>query len=74
MDGYEVARRLRATNGQALHLIALSGYGQGEDRRCAHEAGFDQHLTKPVDLEALERLLASADPDLNESSIGPRRV
>ena len=58
MDGYEVARRLRAQEGtrRAL-LVALTGYGQEEDRRRAAEAGFDAHLVKPADLGALHALL-----------------
>jgi signal transduction histidine kinase/CheY-like chemotaxis protein len=59
MDGYELARRVRET-GQVsgLYLVALTGYGQPEDRERARAAGFDDHVTKPLDLEALERLLA----------------
>ena len=59
MDGLEVARRLRQDLGlkQAL-LVALTGYGQEEDRRRSQEAGFNAHLVKPVDVDALERLLA----------------
>jgi DNA-binding response OmpR family regulator len=57
MDGYEVARQLRARHGQAIRLIALSGWSQEEDRRRAREAGFDHYLTKPAQPEALERLL-----------------
>jgi signal transduction histidine kinase/CheY-like chemotaxis protein len=50
MDGYEVARRVRASEqGGELRLIALTGYGQDEDRRRALEAGFDAHLVKPVE-------------------------
>jgi CheY-like chemotaxis protein len=58
-DGYAVARALRADPevGRA-HLIALSGYGQEDDKRQATEAGFDDHLTKPVAPEALERVVA----------------
>jgi PAS domain S-box-containing protein len=58
MDGYELARRLRARPafGRAV-LIALSGYGRAEDKRRALEAGFDHHLVKPPDLDALEELL-----------------
>jgi CheY-like chemotaxis protein len=57
MDGYEVARRLRLMpEGQSIQLVAVSGYGQEEDRRRAQEAGFDQHLTKPVDPASLESL------------------
>ncbi|MGV3722645.1 MAG: response regulator, partial [Actinomycetota bacterium] len=65
MDGYEVARRLRAREREAsdapgssrMLIIALTGYGQDNDRQRAWEAGFDQHFTKPVDLDALRTLL-----------------
>jgi signal transduction histidine kinase/ActR/RegA family two-component response regulator len=60
MDGFEVARRLRANPAHArCTLVALTGYGQSEDRARAHEAGFDHHLTKPVDLQVLARVLAA---------------
>src|SRR6185295_2558755 len=60
MDGYGVARALRATpETRTAFLIALTGYGQEEDRRLALEAGFDAHLTKPADLGELFRLLAA---------------
>jgi signal transduction histidine kinase/ActR/RegA family two-component response regulator len=59
MDGYEVARRLRASANGAMLLVALTGYGQVEDRRRALEAGFDVHLTKPVETDRLEAALAS---------------
>ncbi|HXG04329.1 MAG TPA: response regulator [Candidatus Binatia bacterium] len=60
VDGYDVARRIRATpHGKSAYLIALTGYGQAEDRRRAEEAGFDTHLVKPVDPEALVSLLAA---------------
>jgi PAS domain S-box-containing protein len=59
MDGYEVARRLRQEEGdQHAVLVALTGYGQGEDRRRVEAAGFDAHLVKPADVNALRRLLA----------------
>ena len=59
MDGYEVARRLRERAGPRTPLlVALTGYGQEEDRRRAREAGFDAHLVKPADPEELQRLLA----------------
>jgi CheY-like chemotaxis protein len=59
MDGYEVARRLRGQAGmkKAL-LVALTGYGQEEDRRRAEKAGFDVHLVKPANPAALQSLLA----------------
>lgn len=60
MDGYSVARALRANpRFQATRLIALSGYGQLEDRRRTAEAGFDEHLVKPVIFEVLSAALVS---------------
>ena len=58
LDGYAVARRVRAALGNGVRLIAVSGYGQAEDRQRALSAGFDEHLTKPVTLVALDELLA----------------
>jgi CheY-like chemotaxis protein len=61
MDGYELAQRLREEPGLAkLVLVALTGWGQAEDRRRSQEAGFNHHLTKPADPAALERLLGEA--------------
>ncbi len=58
MDGYELARQLRANPGLAgARLIAVTGYGQESDRRRALEAGFDEHVVKPIDLERLEAML-----------------
>jgi signal transduction histidine kinase/CheY-like chemotaxis protein len=57
LDGYEVARRIRGVLGRKVTLVALTGYGQVEDRRRTREAGFDVHLVKPVDPEALSRSL-----------------
>jgi CheY-like chemotaxis protein len=59
MTGYELAGRLRAELGgdTPLTLVALTGWGQEEDRRAAAGAGFDHHFTKPVDPDALDRLL-----------------
>src|SRR5205823_870115 len=60
IDGCEVARRLRKIpNLNGAVLVAVTGYGQEEDRRRSKEAGFDYHLTKPVDPAELERLLAT---------------
>jgi CheY-like chemotaxis protein len=59
MDGYEVAGQLRHDPRTAkAQLIAMTGYGSEEDRRRALEAGFDHHLTKPVDPDYLKGLLA----------------
>src|SRR5262249_558589 len=53
-DGYQIARRVRAfAGGKSIHLVALTGYGQPEDRRRALDAGFDTHVVKPVSLDAL---------------------
>lgn len=61
MDGYEVARRLRATpEFRRTPLVALTGYGQEEDRIRSRLAGFDYHLTKPVDPEELRAIIAAA--------------
>ena len=58
LNGYEVARRIREQPwGREMMLIALTGWGQDEDRRLSGEAGFDFHLVKPVDLAALEKLV-----------------
>jgi two-component system CheB/CheR fusion protein len=60
MNGYELARRLRQLPAaKTACLVAITGYGQEHDRRAAHEAGFDLHLTKPVDPARLQRLLAT---------------
>jgi two-component system CheB/CheR fusion protein len=58
MDGYEVARRVRAElGGHPIRLVALTGYGRSEDRQAVRDAGFDEHLVKPVDLDDLTRVL-----------------
>ncbi len=66
MDGYELAGRLRALPGLSdVRLVAITGYGQDADRARSHQAGFDEHLVKPVEIQAvvpvLDRLLASRD-------------
>ena len=58
MSGYEVAKRIRAARGAAVMIVAITGWGQEDDRRRAREAGFDHHFTKPVDID---RLLAVID-------------
>ena len=58
MDGYELARRIRATTrGRNLVLVALTGWSQSDDKKRAADAGFDEHLTKPVDPDVLGRVL-----------------
>ena len=61
IDGYEVARRLKSI-APRVHLIALSGYGQLEDRQRSAAAGFDAHMVKPVDLDALKGVFARLEP------------
>ena len=68
MDGYETARQVRQlANGRDCLMIALTGWGQGDARQRTVEAGFDFHITKPVDYTAivalLERHLAGASPN-----------
>jgi signal transduction histidine kinase len=58
LDGYGVAVRLRAALGHSVALIALTGYGQPDDRARTRSAGFDAHVVKPVDMDTLTRLLA----------------
>jgi CheY-like chemotaxis protein len=63
MDGLEVARRVRQrSNSRDLTVIALSGWGQDQDRRRSREAGIDYHMVKPVDLDELGRLLTALAP------------
>lgn len=60
LTGYEVARKMRQTSaGASLKLIAITGWGQDIDKERAHAAGFDHHLTKPVDPQRLAELLRS---------------
>jgi CheY-like chemotaxis protein len=63
LNGYEVARKIRAEEwGTQVVLIALTGWGQADDRRKSQDAGFDHHLVKPVTPEALEGILAKVQP------------
>lgn len=59
MNGYEVAQHLRAHPGHGpMVLVALTGWGRDQDKDLAKEAGFDHHLTKPMDVEAVETILS----------------
>ena len=63
MDGHEACRRIRELPGRADSvLIAVTGWGQDEDRLRSQEAGFDLHLTKPLDPAAIESVLAGLPP------------
>ena len=58
MDGYEVARKIRQAGNDDVLLVAVTGWSQVEDRQKSCAAGFDHHLSKPVDLDGLQALLA----------------
>jgi CheY-like chemotaxis protein len=61
MSGYEIAKRVRQQEWSAnVTMIAVTGFGQDSDRRQALAAGFDHHLTKPIDPAALEAILVAA--------------
>ncbi len=71
MDGYEVARGLRADQGmRGVHLVAVTGWGQEEDRARARASGFDAHLTKPADPAEVRRLVACAAPRAQTTGVG----
>jgi CheY-like chemotaxis protein/nitrogen-specific signal transduction histidine kinase len=71
LNGYEAARRIRQQDsGAGMVLVALTGWGQEEDRRRALAAGFDHHMTKPVDFNDLRKLLAETNAGRPE----PRRT
>jgi len=61
LDGYEVAERLRSEHGSGLKLVALTGYGREDDRQRSRDAGFDRHMTKPLEPPCLRDMLASFD-------------
>ena len=68
LDGYEVAARARAALGKRIVLVAITGYGQPDDRARALAAGFDAHLTKPIDFGRLQRLLGELLPAVPAAS------
>jgi DNA-binding response OmpR family regulator len=60
-NGYDVARTIRAADwGRSMVLVAVTGWGQSEDKRRAKEAGFDHHFTKPLDLDVLGAFVTDA--------------
>ena len=64
MNGYEVAERLRAQPAtRDAMIVAITGWGQEKDRQRAREAGFDQHLVKPVDMDNLVMILREGTPN-----------
>jgi len=72
MNGFDVARRLRrARTRESLYMVALTGYGQTADRKAALEAGFDEHLVKPVQAEVLLKLLHEGARNVSRSASAP---
>ena len=63
VDGYQVARTLREEGYHDILIIALSGYGQEEDRQRSREAGMNHHVTKPVDVKTIAELIARSNDD-----------
>jgi CheY-like chemotaxis protein len=81
MSGHEVARRMRLEAwGRNARLIALTGWGQDQDKQAAKAAGFDEHLTKPVDPDDVERILnnllsdAPAEPSVGSATDSARNA
>lgn len=71
VDGYETARRIRSTrDGAGIRLIAVSGWGQDNDRRLAMEAGFAEHFTKPINVSSLEQIMVSRDQKTSATIAG----
>ncbi|HET7707357.1 MAG TPA: hybrid sensor histidine kinase/response regulator [Thermoanaerobaculia bacterium] len=62
IDGYEVAKETREKLGDGIVLVAVSGFGQPEDKRRAIESGFDEHITKPADVREIENILHRFPP------------
>jgi signal transduction histidine kinase len=62
MDGFAVARRVRETLGDGVVLVAVSGFGQPDDKRKAIDSGFDEHITKPADVSDIENVLRRFPP------------
>jgi len=73
LNGYEVAKRIREQPwGKDIVLVALTGWGQDEHRRRSQEAGFNHHLTKPVELDVLQELLAATERCLTDRRLAAR--
>jgi len=70
IDGFEVAKGVRAELGSDVVLVAVSGFGQPEDKRRALEAGFDEHITKPADVKDIENLLKRFPPRNSQAPSG----
>lgn len=62
LSGYDVARRIREARGNAVLIVAITGWGQEEDRQRARDAGFNYHFTKPVDFDSLLQIIDREAP------------
>ena len=71
LSGYDVARRLRDARGDSVLLVAITGWGQEDDRQRARESGFDHHFTKPVDFDSLLALIDRAAPRATGAPANP---
>jgi CheY-like chemotaxis protein len=69
LDGFEVAKRIRAAQLASIRLIALSGHGLPQDRSRASEAGFDEHLVKPITPDRLMGALVPATPERRREDV-----
>jgi len=75
LNGYEVCRRIRQQAwGKSMMVIAMTGWGQEDDRRKSHAAGFDFHLVKPVDLDVLYKLLAGVTAKVSWNSVRENKL
>lgn len=74
LDGYETCRRIRAQSwGKHIRMVALTGWGQEADRQKSKDAGFNDHMVKPIDLAALKQLLAETPPMMDTNDEQPKR-
>ena len=62
LSGYDVARRIRDARGASVLIVAITGWGQEDDRQRARDAGIDHHFTKPVDFESLADIIDREAP------------
>jgi CheY-like chemotaxis protein len=70
LSGHEVARRIRSETSNTIFLVALTGYGQPEDRQQALESGFDEHPTKPIDIRRLQKLIERRGKPAKAAGLG----
>jgi DNA-binding response OmpR family regulator len=68
LSGYAVARRIRSVRGRDVLIIAITGMGQEDDRQRARDAGFDHHITKPIDFNVLLGIIDKESPPPRDSA------